>query len=198
MLNFVTSFGDTLPISSLNKSENFFKGASYLNFNFLLMKRFTTNVGARLDYFNAIRNKFYFSPRFSASYMLTPITNLNFSTGIYYQAPLYIWLIADERNRELKSVKVNQYVLGFDHQLNEDALLSVEGFYKDYSDYPTSLVRPYLVLANTGAGFSGSDDYFSSFGLEPLISSGIGKWQRTNVSYSMILVSIGISAEYQK
>ncbi|MFN3695072.1 MAG: TonB-dependent receptor, partial [Ignavibacterium sp.] len=37
--NFVTSFGDTLPISSLNKSENFFKGASYLNFNFILMKR---------------------------------------------------------------------------------------------------------------------------------------------------------------
>ncbi|WP_304043639.1 TonB-dependent siderophore receptor [Ignavibacterium album] len=182
MLNFVTSFGDTLPISSLNKSENFFKGASYLNFNFLLMKRFTTNVGARVDYFNTIRNRFYFSPRFSASYMLTPITNLNFSTGIYYQAPLYIWLIADERNRELKSVKVNQYVLGFDHQLNEDALLSVEGFYKDYSDYPTSLVRPYLVLANTGAGFSGSDDNFSSFGLEPLVSSGFGKSRGVELS----------------
>lgn len=114
--------------------------------------------------------------------MLTPITNLNFSTGIYYQAPLYIWLIADERNRELKSVKVNQYVLGFDHQLNEDALLSVEGFYKDYSDYPTSLVRPYLVLANTGAGFSGSDDNFSSFGLEPLVSSGFGKSRGVELS----------------
>ncbi|MFN3873491.1 MAG: TonB-dependent receptor [Ignavibacterium sp.] len=180
--NFVTSFGDTLPISSLNKSENFFKGASYLNFNFLLMKKLTANVGARVDYFNAIRNKFYFSPRFSASYMLTPITNLNFSTGIYYQAPSYIWLIADERNRELKSVKVNQYVLGFDHQLNEDALLKVEGFYKDYSDYPTSLVRPYLVLANTGAGFSGSDDNFSSFGLEPLVSSGFGKSRGVELS----------------
>ncbi|AFH48044.1 TonB-dependent receptor plug [Ignavibacterium album JCM 16511] len=179
---FVTSFGDSLPITLLNKSENFFKGASYLNFNFLLMSRITTNLGARVDYFNAIKNKLYFSPRFSVSYMLTPITNLNFSTGIYYQAPSYIWLIADEKNRELKNVKVNQYVLGFDHKLNEDALLKVEGFYKDYSNYPTSLVRPYLVLANTGAGFSGSDDNFSSFGLEPLVSSGYGKSRGVELS----------------
>lgn len=179
---FITSFGDSLPITSLSKSENFFKGASYLNFNFLLMKRLTTNLGVRADYFNAIKNKFYFSPRFSASYMLTPITNLNFSTGIYYQTPSYIWLIADEKNRELKNVRVNQYVLGFDHQLNEDALLKVEGFYKDYSDYPTSLVRPYLVLANTGAGFSGSDDNFSSFGLEPLVSNGFGKSRGVELS----------------
>ncbi len=70
------------------------------------MKRLTTNLGVRADYFNAIKNKFYFSPRFSASYMLTPITNLNFSTGIYYQTPSYIWLIADEKNRELKNVRV--------------------------------------------------------------------------------------------
>lgn len=179
---FVTSFGDSLPITSLNKSENFFKGASYLNFNFLLMNRITTNLGARVDYFNAIKNKFYLSPRFSVSYMLTPITNLNFSTGIYYQAPSYIWLIADEKNRELKNVKVNQYVLGFDHKLNEDALLKVEGFYKDYSNYPTSVVRPYLVLANTGAGFSGSDDNFSSFGLEPLLSKGFGKSRGVELS----------------
>lgn len=179
---FITSFGDSLPITSLSKSENFFKGSFYLNFNFLLMKRLTTNLGVRADYFNAIKNKFYFSPRFSVSYMLTPITNLNFCIGIYYQTPSYIWLIADEKNRELKNVRVNQYVLGFDHQLNEDALLKVEGFYKDYSDYPTSLVRPYLVLANTGAGFSGSDDNFSSFGLEPLVSNGFGKSRGVELS----------------
>lgn len=172
---FVTSFGDSLPITSLNKKDNFFKGVSYLNLNFDLFKRVITNVGVRFDYFDAISTKTYFSPRFSASYMLTTVTNLNFSTGVYYQAPSYIWLIADESNKELKDVKVNQYILGIDHRLNSDALLKVEAFYKDYSNYPTSLVRPYLVLANTGAGFAGSDDNFSSFGLEPLVSKGSGK-----------------------
>ncbi|MGQ9642329.1 MAG: TonB-dependent receptor [Ignavibacterium sp.] len=187
---FVTSFGDSLPITSLNKSENFFKGASYLNLNLFLMSRVTANFGVRADYFNALTNKFYFSPRLSLSYILSPVTNINFSTGIYHQSPSYIWLIADDKNRELKSVQVNQYVLGFDHQLNDDALLKVETFYKDYSNYPTSVVRPYLVLANTGAGFSGSDDNFSSFGLEPLVSKGFGKSRGVELSIQKKLSDI--------
>ena len=179
---FVTSFGDSLPIASLNKKDNFFKSGSYLNFNFHLFKRVITNVGVRFDYFDAINTKAYFSPRFSVSYMLTPITSLNFSTGVYYQTPSYIWLIADESNKYLSDVRVNQYILGVDHNLSDDALLKVEAFYKDYSNYPTSLVRPYLVLANTGAGFAGSDDNFSSFGLEPLVSKGFGKSRGVELS----------------
>lgn len=179
---FITSFGDSLPVTSLNKSENFLKLGSYVNFNFRPLNRLTTNLGLRLDYFDAINTKTYLSPRFSTSYRLTEITNLNFSTGVYYQSPSYIWLIADERNRDLKKVKVDQYVLGFDHRLNEDALLKVEGFYKDYSNYPTSLVRPYLVLANTGAGFAGSDDNYSAFGLEPLVSEGFGNARGVELS----------------
>lgn len=179
---FITSFGDSLPITSLSESENFLKLGSYFNFNFSPLDRLTTNFGVRADYFNAMKTKTYFSPRFSLSYKLTDITSLNFSTGIYYQSPSYIWLIADERNRNLKNVKVNQFVFGFDHRLNEDALLKVEGFYKYYTNYPTSLVRPYLVLANTGAGFAGSDDNYSSFGLEPLVSEGFGNTRGVELS----------------
>lgn len=179
---FFTSFGDSLPVTSLKKSENFLKLGSYVNFNFRPLSRLTTNLGLRLDYFDAINNSTYLSPRFSASYRLTEITNLNFSTGIYYQTPSYIWLIADERNRDLRNVRADQYVFGFDHRLNEDALLKVEAFYKDYSNYPTSVVRPYLVLANTGAGFSGSDDNYSSFGLEPLVSDGFGNARGVELS----------------
>ncbi|MFO7526674.1 MAG: TonB-dependent receptor [Ignavibacteriaceae bacterium] len=171
---FITTFGDSLPITSLTESENFLKFGSYLNFNFRPLNRLSTNLGLRLDYFNALNTNTYLSPRFSLSYKLTEITSINISTGMYSQTPSYIWLIADERNRNLKNVSVNQYVIGFDHRLNDDALLKIEGFYKDYSDYPTSIVRPYLVLANTGAGFAGSDDNYSSFGLEPLVSEGYG------------------------
>lgn len=179
---FITSFGDSLPVTSLNKSENFLKLGSYVNFNFRPLSRLTTNLGLRIDYFDAINTNTYLSPRFSTSYRLTEITNLNFSTGIYYQSPSYIWLIADSRNKDLKSVRVDQYVLGFDHRLNEDALLKVEGFYKDYTNYPTSLIRPYLVLANTGAGFAGSDDNYSAFGLEPLVSDGFGNTRGVELS----------------
>ena len=87
-------------------------------------------------------------------------------------------------------IQVNQFVLGFDHRITADALLKVEAFYKDYNNYPTSTIRPYLVLANTGAGFAGSDDNFSSFGLEPLVDAGFGKARGVELSLQKKLSDI--------
>lgn len=171
---FVTSFGDSLPVTSLKNENSYTKFGVYTNFNALLFNKLTANVGVRSDIFTALNKKVYFSPRLSLSYAITDLTNINFSTGIYHQSPSYIWLEAFESNKELRMIKVNQFVLGFDHRITSDALLKVEAFYKDYDNYPTSLIRPYLVLANTGAGFTGSDDNFSSFGLEPLVDAGFG------------------------
>ena len=144
----------------------------------------------RTDIFTALNKKVYFSPRLSLSYALTDLTNINFSTGIYHQSPSYIWLEAFESNRDLRMIKVNQFVLGFDQRISSDALLKVEAFYKDYNNYPTSTIRPYLVLANTGAGFSGSDDNYSSFGLEPLVDAGFGKARGVELSIQKKLSDI--------
>lgn len=171
---FVTSFGDSLPVTSLKTENTYTKFGVYTNFNTLLFNKLTANVGVRSDIFTALNKKVYFSPRLSLSYAVTDLTNINFSTGIYHQSPSYIWLEAFESNKDLRMIKVNQFVFGFDHRITSDALLKVEAFYKDYDNYPTSLIRPYLVLANTGAGFTGSDDNFSSFGLEPLVDAGFG------------------------
>jgi hypothetical protein len=45
-----------------------------------------------------------------------------------------------------------------------------------------SLTRPYLILANTGAGYTGSEDNFSAFGLEPLTSMGRGESRGAELS----------------
>ena len=172
---FITTFGDTLPITNLTTENTYTKFGVYANYNKVLFNRLTANAGVRADIFTALNEKYFFSPRLSLSYALTDLTDINFSTGIYHQSPSYIWLEAFESNRDLSMIQVNQFVLGFDQRISSDALLKVEAFYKDYSNYPTSTVRPYLVLANTGAGFSGSDDNFSSFGLEPLVDAGFGK-----------------------
>lgn len=171
---FVTTFGDTLQINSLNSKDHFYKGDFYIQYSNLLFNRIRVNIGARLDYFNAINTKTYISPRISLSYLFNDITSLNFATGIYRQSPSYIWLIADESNKNLENIRVDQYILGFDHRIRYDVIAKVEGFYKDYKDYPASTIRKYLVLANTGAGFAGAEDNFSSFGLEPLVSKGSG------------------------
>jgi hypothetical protein len=178
--NYQTTFGDSLPTTALDTIETYYKGALYSNFNLVLFDKIVANLGVRGDYFNALDDKFYFSPRFSLSYLLTDITRINFSTGIYYQSPAYLWIIGDEINTRLKNMRVNQFIVGFDHYLDSDALIKVEGFYKDYSDYAVSLIRTYLTMANTGAGFG--DENYESFGLEPLTANGTGNTKGIEVS----------------
>lgn len=187
---FITTFGDSIPLTDINADEYYNKFASYLNFNFSFFDNLKFNLGARVDYFSPLGTKTYFSPRFSASYKLTDITTLNFSTGIYHQSPSYIWLVGYENNYGLKDINVDQYVIGVDQYLSSDALLRIEGFIKDYADYPTSLLRTYLILANTGAGFSGSDENFSSFGLDPLNSNGTGLTKGFELSIQKKLTDI--------
>ncbi|MBA4251460.1 MAG: TonB-dependent receptor [Chlorobiaceae bacterium] len=172
--NFKTTFGEILPINSIKTKNNFLKYSSFLNVSQGLSNRISMNLGIRFDHFNQINNKNYFSPRFSASYLFSDKLSFNFSTGIFYQFPSYIWLATGDLNKNLSAIRVNQFVLGTDFKLRDDTQIKLETYYKDYNDYPTSLLRPYLVLANTGAGYSGSEDNFSSFGLEPLVSAGSG------------------------
>ena len=187
---FVTTFGDTLPVSNFNKKNIYTKYGVYFNYNRLLFNKINFNIGLRADGFSTIKKNISISPRGSLSYKLTEITNINFSTGIYYQSPSYIWLEAFDSNKNLKMIKASQFILGFDHRVTEDALLKVEGFYKKYSDYPASTIRPYLTLSNTGAGFEGSSGNFASFGLEPLVNAGFGKARGVELSVQKKLSGI--------
>jgi hypothetical protein len=166
-----TRFGDLLSVDATYETTGF-KGSSYAQVTQLMGKSRLT-LGGRLDYFDLI-NRAAFSPRISYTVALTPVLNLNWSVGRYYQAPSYIWLATNPQNRQLKFIGANQYVVGVDQLLRVDTRISLEGYLNQYFDYPASVTRPYLVLANTGAGFGGSDDGFASFGIDPLVSQGSG------------------------
>jgi hypothetical protein len=179
---FLTTFGETLPVNSLVTEEEFNKSSAYINFNHYVFDRLRFNIGGRVDYFDPLEKQFYFSPRLSASYKLTELTSLNASGGIYYQSPAYLWLAVNGNRERLKNIRADQLILGMEHLLREDLLIKTEVFQKNYSDYPVSLTRPYLILANTGAGYTGSEDNFSAFGLEPLTSTGKGNSRGAELS----------------
>lgn len=61
-------------------------------------------------------------------------------------------------------------MLGVEYFFASDVILTLEGYYKKYSDYPVSELRPYFVLANNGGNFENIDE----FGLEALTSQGSG------------------------
>jgi len=170
---FLTSYGDTLNVGNVNLNERYGKYAAYLQYS-TTVGMFLLSAGLRADYYDFLNTGFYLAPRFSASYMLDPDQIISLSAGVYYQSPSYIWLAGSEDNKSLRAKKANQLIAGYELKLREDTRLKAEAYYKLYNDYPVSKLRPYLILTNTGAGFSGSTDNFSSFALEPLVSAGKG------------------------
>jgi hypothetical protein len=170
---FRTSFGETLPLTNSNTDNYYYKSALYVLYSYTFFNQLIFNSGLRGDYFGAIKNGLTVSPRFSLKWQYSPISSIALSTGIYRQSPSYIWLVYPG-NDNLKPIKVNQYIFAFDYFLSPDIKTKVELFYKNYNYYPASTIRNYLVLSNSGAGFGGSEDDFSSLGLEPLASSGTG------------------------
>ena len=172
---FVTSYGDTISSSVDDAEEIGTKAGIFFQVAQPLLLGATLTAGGRMDYFSLIDTKFYFSPRVALMVPVGPLTHLQASVGQYRQSPSYVWLVSNGANRDLRASKVNQYVLGIEHMVRADLKLRLEGFRKDYREYPASMDRTYLTMSNTGAGYGGSEDGFSSYGLDRLVNGGIGK-----------------------
>lgn len=98
------------------------------------------------------------SPKLALSYYLTSELSFNASFGIYYQLPPYTTLgfrdsTASLVNTDLTYIQANHYVAGFAYYMPKfNSKLTLEGFYKDYSNYPF-MTREQITLANLGGDF---------------------------------------------
>lgn len=114
------------------------------------------------------------SPRLSGSYKIKENFTLNASTGRYYQMPAYTTLgyrdieggLANKRNN-ISYIAVNHYVTGFELQPTPQTLFTLEGFYKQYDQYPFS------VADNVPLGSKSAD--FGVFGNEEVTSTSTGR-----------------------
>ncbi len=147
--------------SRLNLFKFGFSGQASTRF---LDERLLVSAGLRLDantYNEAMANPLkQLSPRVSMSYTLVENTLLNMGAGRYFQLPAYTTLGFRNNENELVNIDnahyigVNQYNLGLERRITKEILVSVEGFYKDYFQYPVDVVTG-VSLANQGADYSG-------------------------------------------
>ena len=170
---FVNSYGEELSVDSkydltANKSAGYFQIAQNLS-------RLRVTGGIRVDYFDLIADNWAIAPRLSASLRLSSRSSLIGSMGRYYQAPSLVWLSSNEYNHHLDFVGANQYVGGVEYLIREDTKISLEGYHKGYFNIPASIQQDYIVMSNVGAGFGGSEESFSSFGIDSLSSDGKGR-----------------------
>ena len=135
--------------------------------------RLTTTAGLRIDGNSFLNEKAYLSPRLSASLEVLPTWSLNASVGTFYQSPAYLSLIVRDEagsftNRSLSYIRANQVVAGMAWLPRPSLRLTLEGFYKDYANYPVSRSDPRVSLANLGGDYG-------FIGAEPLDGTGEGR-----------------------
>ncbi len=121
--------------------------------------RFDVSAGIRADGDSFTKDNTItqtISPRIGLSYSLTEKWRLNGTVGRYYKIAPYTVLGYRENgelvNQNADYTQSDHFVFGIERILGPASNITLEGFYKAYSDYPVS-VRDSVSLANKGAGF---------------------------------------------
>jgi len=171
--------------------------------------RLALSFGLRVDansYSQSMSNLLdQFSPRVSVSYKMSPEFSFNFNTGRYYQQPAYTTLgfINNSGNlvnkdNGLRYISVDHLVAGFEYLPTDQSVVSVEGFYKYYRNYPFS-VNDSIALANKGADYGsfGDEEVLSkaegqSYGLE-LLARNRDLW-----GFNIVLSYTWVRSEFKK
>lgn len=174
----VTALGQEITVDFNSELDlNKYAAFSQLSKGFL-KEKLQVSMGVRTDFsdFNsAMSNPLdQLSPRLSAAFTFAPKWSVNGSVGRFFQLPPYTVLgYRDNQNNLINKqnnvgyIRADHAVLGFEYLPMTNTKITIEGFYKDYNNYPF-LIRDSLSLANLGSDFG-------VIGNEPVVSNSEGR-----------------------
>ncbi len=126
-----------------------------------------------------------FSPRLSASYAITDKFDFNANVGRYAQQPAYTTMGFKDKNgfyvnknENLKFIISNQAIAGFEFRPADKMRLTIEGFYKQYSQYPLSILEGISIASKGGD--------FGQIGDEEIRSTGKGRAYGVELLYKIM------------
>lgn len=160
------SLGQPVAGLVLDRDLTTARGALFASLVTQPLPRLTATLGVRWDYFD-YTEEWSLSPRAALSLRATPRTTLNLSGGVFRQSLPLVLLLQREENRELAEPWAVHVVGGVEHLLSDDTRLSVEGYWKDYRDFPVDPAEPGLFIVDELVYRYG---FF--FNHEALVSSG--------------------------
>jgi len=139
------------------------------------------------------------SPRASVSFQMSKDWFVGANVGRYFQLPAYTILgfrdgnnALVNKNEGLKYIRSDHLVAGVSYTPGDQTKISVEGFYKDYANYPFSL-NDSVSLANLGADFGvigneavSSESRGRAYGLEVLARQKLFKGFYGILAYTLV------------
>jgi outer membrane receptor for ferrienterochelin and colicin len=162
---------------NVNSAIDFFKAGAFVQVSKSFFKeRLLVSSGVRSDINSFTNNGLNpgrtLSPRLSAAYHLNEKWDLTASIGRYFKIPVYTSLgyqdaAGDLVNKSMEYINSNHFVVGTQFLPNDGMRITLEGFYKQYSNYPVSIANG-TSLANQGSEFG-------AIGNESISSSGLGQ-----------------------
>lgn len=174
----LSPFGSDTPYSeipdvypfSLNRGLRAYQSSGYFQASRRLGPRVNVTFGGRVDDYS-ILNQTRVSPRAGLSVRLTEKLSWRSSFGSYYQQPFFIFLAAFPESQRMAPQRADHFVTGFSYVVSPDFRITLEGYRKNYRDYPVARDIPQLSFANIGDTFDVREI------LLPLVSGGRGRAQ---------------------
>lgn len=147
-------YSPTPGLDPLFLAEQFraWQTGAYLQSTKTLTPRLSLTIGGRLDHYSVL-DRVRFSPRSSVTVRLTDAWSASASVGSYYQQPAFLFVSAFPENRTLVPWRADHYVSGLAWSPSPDLRITVEGYRKNYRDYPVASELPSVSLANIGDTF---------------------------------------------
>jgi outer membrane receptor for ferrienterochelin and colicin len=170
---------DALTSIDYNSKLEFFKYAAFIQgTRGFMQNRLSLSAAFRLSgntYGDYMHNPFkQSSPQLSASFFINDKFSLNAHVGRYYQLPPYTALgyrgnsgFLVNRENNLTYITADHYVAGIEYRPGKNNLITLEGFYKNYTNYPFS-VTDSISLAHRRIDFG-------NVGTEALVSTSEGR-----------------------
>jgi TonB family protein len=174
----------TQPLLYYKDQVQMFAPAGYVELEWLPTTRLKFLLGNRLDYFNLTDGVSY-SPRLNARYDIVqgPLrTTLKAAAGRFTEYPPIIQLVDVFGSPGLKWNPSEHYSVGFEQDFSANVDLSVEGFYKNMSNWSVAVDKPDKTTGyeNIGAG--------TVYGLETLL-----RWKPTDRFFGWVAYTLSHS-----
>ncbi len=176
--DYSNSTADLVNNANFSADINFYRYGAFVQTSRSFTDRTSFSFGLRVDgnSFTESGNELWktLSPRISKSFKITKDGDWTFnsSLGRYYKIPPYTILGFKDNNnvfvnKDSEYIRTDHAVVGLEYLINESSRITLEGFWKNYANYPVS-IRDGVSLANKGGGFE-------VLGSEPVVSNGKGR-----------------------
>lgn len=161
---------ENAPFINIDYKEKNGRFGTYAEGKFRPLNDLLIVGGVRGDYYS-ISEKLIVDPRISIAYRIGGNSFIRAATGIYHQNP-YLQNFSSGNKTDIKPEQAVHYILGYEYNRENDYILRIESYYKNYSNL-VSYNPVTFKSESSGSGYAKGVDVFLKIRLKPKFNGWI-------------------------